>query len=300
MDDPIERAFGAFKEFGEAMAGATTPAERRARWEAWANARGGYPAVDRKAAEVGGVDVEWVKAAGVTDGDPVVIFLHGGGFSSGSTVTHMSTIANLSDAARCRVLGVNYRLFPEHPFPTQIEDAVDVYRTLIRSGSDPRRVALAGDSAGGGLAVAALLLAKTLALPMPAATVCIGPWVDLAVTGASMTLNADTDPVVKGEGMRAGALRFLDGVSPYHPLASPIYGDLSGLPPMLIQVGSGESLLDDARRLAGRARQCGVKAELKEWPGMVHGWHQFADFLPQAREALSEIREFLDALPGWR
>jgi len=282
------------------MGGAADLIHARTLAEDWARKQPDLPPVRRAAEEMSGVSVEWVTPEGASDKDPTVIFLHGGGFAIGSVTTHLHMIAHLGTITRTRVLGVNYRLFPEHPFPAAQQDVVSVYGELLRRGIDPRRIAIAGGSAGGGLAVSSLLLIKSLGLAMPSAAVLMGPWVDLAVTGASMVTNAETDPLVKREGMVMTALGFLGGVSPYHPLASPIYGDLSGLPPILIQVGSGEAMLDDARRLAGRAGACGVPAKLREWPDMLHEWHQFASFLPEAREALEEIQRFLDGRPAWR
>jgi acetyl esterase/lipase len=297
---PRQRMVETFQQYSAVMSGAGSLLEARTLGEDWARAQPDLPPVRRAPEDIAGVSVAWVTPEHGSDKDPVIIFLHGGGFAVGSVTTHLHMIAHLGTATRTRMLGVNYRLFPEHPFPAAQEDVVAVYRALLKRGMDPRRIAFAGDSAGGGLAVSSLLLGKAVGLPMPAAAALIGPWVDLAVTGASMVTNAETDPLVKRDGMSMTSLGFLGGVSPYHPLASPIYGDLSGLPPLLIQVGSGEALLDDARRLAGRANACGVAATLREWPDMLHGWHQFASFLPEARAALEEIHQFLEERPGWR
>jgi acetyl esterase/lipase len=198
------------------------------------------------------------------------------------------------------VLGVNYRLSPEYRFPAQIDDSTAVYRALLERGISPAQIAFAGDSAGGGLIFSTLINARHLGLPMPAAAIGIGAWVDLAVTGASMIANAGTDPIVKGDQIRRGAAYYLNGVSPYAPLASPIYADLAGLPPMLLQVSKAECFLDDSHRLAGRAQQAGVSVTLSEWDGMVHGWHQFAAFLPEADQAIAEIADFLNNLAGWK
>ena len=224
----------------------------------------------------------------------------GGGYMAGSVTTHIPMIAHIAAGTRTRALGVNYRLAPEHSFPAAIEDVVAVYHDLLRNGYDPSRIAFVGDSAGGGLVVSALLLAKTFGMTMPAAAVMSGPWVDLAVTGASMVRNAAVDPLVSNATMIGSAAAYLGGTSPYHPLASPIYADLSELPPVLIHVGTTEALLDDALRLEGRANACGVSVNLRQWEEMPHGWHQFAGFLPEAREAIADIDGFLGAIPGWR
>jgi acetyl esterase/lipase len=157
-------------------------------------------------------------------------------------------------------------------------------------------IIVAGDSAGGNLVIAGMLALREKGAALPAGAVCIGPWVDLAVDGGSMITNAATDPIVIRAGMKAAGLRYLGDASPYLPLASPIYADLTGLPPLLIQVGSGEALLDDARRLAGRARACGVIVQLSEWHDMVHGWHMFEAWLGEAKAALQEIAGFTRSL----
>ena len=301
MDELARRAHDLFCDFGRATGAATTPADHLRLWEDWvAEHLGDLPPVVRSVDVSGGVDAEWIVPEGLGDAAPVIVFLHGGGFSSGSSRSHLPIMAPLAVACRARVLGVNYRLSPQYRFPAPIDDATLVYRSLLGRGIAPKRIAFAGDSAGGGLVFSTLLHARHLGLPMPGAAIGIGPWVDLAVTGATMVTNAATDPIVRHDQIRAGAAYYLDGVSPYAPLASPIYADLAGLPPMLLQVSRAECFLDDARRLAGRARHCGVAVRLSEWDGMVHGWHQFAAFLPEARAAIAEIAAFLDDLGGWK
>src|SRR5690606_5447385 len=169
----------------------------------------------------------------------------------------------ISKAANCRVLSLDYRLAPEHPFPAAVDDAVTGYRWLLDQGIRPDRIAIAGDSAGGGLAAATLVALKDRGEPMPAAGVCLSPWVDMEGTGESMTSRAALDPMVQKDGLKDMASLYLDGADPRSPLAAPLYADLSGLPPLLIQVGTAETLYDDATRLAEKAEAAGVDVTLE-------------------------------------
>ena len=250
-----------------------------------------------KRVNAGGVTAEWVTAEGVPE-SRVVLYLHGGGYIIGSTRTHRPLMAELSRASGARVLGLDYRLAPEHPFPAPIEDAVAAYRWLLNEGHDPARIAVAGDSAGGGLAVAALVQIRYVGLPMPGAAVCISPWVDMEGLGESMESRADADPMVGKEGLLLSAKTYLGGSDPRAPLAAPLYADLRGLPPTLIQVGDAEVLLDDSTRLAGIAREAGVHVEMDVWDDMIHVWHLFAPILPEGRQALSQAGEFIKKHTG--
>ena len=250
-----------------------------------------------KRVNAGGVTAEWVTAEGAPE-SRVVLYLHGGGYIIGSTRTHRPLMAELSRASSARVLGLDYRLAPEHPFPAPIEDAVAAYRWLLNEGHDPARIAVAGDSAGGGLAVAALVQIRYVGLPMPGAAVCISPWVDMEGLGESMESRADADPMVGKEGLLLSAKTYLGGSDPRAPLAAPLYADLRGLPPTLIQVGDAEVLLDDSTRLAGIAREAGVHVEMDVWDDMIHVWHLFAPILPEGRQALSQAGEFIKKHTG--
>ena len=250
-----------------------------------------------KRVNAGGVTAEWVTAEGAPE-SRVVLYLHGGGYIIGSTRTHRPLMAELSQASGARVLGLDYRLAPEHPFPAPIEDAVAAYRWLLNEGYDPARIAVAGDSAGGGLTVAALVQIRYVGLPMPGAAVCISPWVDMEGLGESMETRADADPMVGKEGLLLSAKTYLGGSDPRAPLAAPLYADLRGLPPTLIQVGDAEVLLDDSTRLAGIAREAGVHVEMDVWDDMIHVWHLFAPILPEGRQALSQAGEFIKKHTG--
>ena len=241
---------------------------------------------------VNGMHAEWVSTP---DADPsrVVLYLHGGGYVQGSPNTHRNLAHGLSRAANARVLVLDYRLAPEQPFPAAVEDAVSAWRWLLAEGYAPAAMAIAGDSAGGGLAVACQVQLRAYGLPMPACSVCISPWVDLEGIGESMTTKADEDPMVGKEVLDWFADTYLQGANVCAPLASPIYAALQGLPSMMIQVGTAETLLDDAHRLAQSAQSAGVAVELRVWDEMVHVWHLFAPMLDEGAEAIAEAGAFV-------
>ena len=240
----------------------------------------------------GGIKAEWVSAPGA-DAGRVILYLHGGGYVIGSINTHRAISGRISRAAKARVLLIDYRLAPEHPFPAAVEDSIAAYRYLLAQGTRPGRIAVAGDSAGGGLAIATLVAIKEAKLPMPAAGVGLSPWVDLEGIGESMTTKAKADPMVQKDGLLQMAAAYLAGKDPRSPLAAPLYADLSGLPPLLIQVGTAETLLDDATRLAERARKSGVNVTLEPWENMVHVWQAFAPILDEGQQAIDKIGAFV-------
>lgn len=240
----------------------------------------------------GGLPAEWAADESAA-GDQAVLYLHGGGYVIGSVRTHRVLMAGLSRASGARVLGLEYRLAPEHPFPAAVEDAVAAYRWLLRQGYAPGRIAVAGDSAGGGLAVAMLAQARSYGLPLPSAAVCFSPWVDLEGIGDSMTANAGSSDMVERDGLLFMANAYLNGANPRAPLAAPLYADLRGLPPTLIQAGGAETLLDDSTRLAEAARAAGVAVELDVWDDMIHVWQLFAPMLPEGRQALAQAGAFI-------
>jgi acetyl esterase/lipase len=240
----------------------------------------------------GGVRAEWVVPPGASEGR-ALLYLHGGGYVICSPDTHREMVAHLARASGCRVLLLDYRLAPEFPFPAAVEDAVAAYRWLLAQGYPARGLAVAGDSAGGGLTVAALVAFRYLGLPMPGAAVCFSPWTDLACTGETLASKASEDPIVSRPLLEQLAETYLAGADPRSPLASPLYADLRGLPPLLVQVGTAETLLDDSRRLADRCREAGVEVSLEEWEGMPHVWHFFVSFLPEAQQAIARAGQFL-------
>jgi len=248
--------------------------------------------VECRPVSASGVKSEWVTAPGA-DAGRAILYLHGGGYVIGSINTHRALAGRLSRAAKARVLVIDYRLAPEHPHPAAVEDAVAAYRWMLQQGLQASRIAVSGDSAGGGLTVATLVAIRDANLPMPAAGAPISPWVDMEGIGDSMTSKSAADPIVQKDGLLNMARAYLGGKHPRTPLAAPLYADLSGLPPLLIQVGTAETLLDDASRLAERAKKAGVDVSYEPWDNMVHVWHLFAPMLPEARRAIGNIGSFL-------
>ena len=221
-----------------------------------------------------GVRAEWTSTPSDAR-DAALLWLHGGGYVIGSLDSHRHLVSEAGRAARAWALALDYRLAPEHPFPAAVEDAVTGYRYLLARGIRPGWIAIAGDSAGGGLVVAAMLAVRDAGLAQPACGWCISPWVDMEAIGETMSTKADADPMVQRAGLLEMAGLYLGGADPRSPLAAPIYADLRGLAPLLIQVGAAETLLDDAIRLAKVAGAADVRVDLQIWPEMVHVWHIF-------------------------
>jgi epsilon-lactone hydrolase len=222
-----------------------------------------------------------------------ILFLHGGGYVTGSPELYRHLTWRFAAAAAARVTAIRYRLAPEHPFPAALDDAVAAWRGLLAEGVDPRHTAVIGDSAGGGLALCLALRLRDGGEPLPAAIVALSPWTDLAVTGESIRRNAAADPMQNAAEVPHVAARYLNGADPRNPYASPLYGDPAGLPPTLIQVGSDEILRDDAVRMAARMRDAGCAVALEIWPRMPHVWQAFASVMPEARQAITRIGVFV-------
>lgn len=233
---------------------------------------------------VGGVSGEWVEGAGAPKA--TLLYLHGGGYVA-CTAKMFRPITMAFAQKGLRVFAPDYRLAPEHQFPAAVQDAVAVYRAL-----EGDRIVVAGDSAGGGLALAMMLSLRMNAVPLPAAAVFFSPWTDLAATGESLVSNDKKCAMFRGANIGLCAGFYLGSADARNPMASPLYADLAGLPPMLIHVGAKEVLLDDSRRLAEKARAAGVKVELKVWPVVPHDW-QLVPAMPEARESIREAAEFL-------
>lgn len=267
-----------------------------AQMRADADARGkafGLPAdVTVQPVDANGVRAEWTSTP---DADPsnAILYLHGGGYVIGSLDSHRHLMAEVGRASGTRTLAIDYRLAPEHPFPAPIEDAVAAYRYLLDTGIKPNRIALAGDSAGGGLVVGALLAIREAGLPLPACGWCISPWVDMEALGESFTDRAAADPTVQQATIQMMAQWYLGGADPRHPHAAPIYGDLTGLPPLLIQVGAAETLLDDSVALARKAGAADVIVDLQIWPEMIHIWHLYFPVLSAGRRAIASGGSFV-------
>lgn len=241
--------------------------------------------------DAGSVAADWVVTAS-SRANRLVLFLHGGGYRVGSPATYRHFTWRLAAAAQARLLAIDYRLAPEHPFPAALDDAVASYRWLLER-SDPRRIAVIGDSAGGGLALAMLLKLRDDGLPLPAAAVALSPWTDLALTGASYVENARLDPMLNADDIPRFAADYLAGTDARHPYVSPLYGDPAGLPPTLLHVGSDEILRDDAVRMAENMRRADGRVELEVWPRMPHVWHAMVPVIPEAGIAIERIGAFL-------
>jgi acetyl esterase/lipase len=259
---------------------------------------GPAPGVRLRADVAAGVEVLWVDAPAAMP-ERVLVYFHGGGYKLGSVTSHRDLMARIGAAAHCRVLGVNYRLAPEAQFPAPVDDALAVYAWLIASGQPPAQIAVGGDSAGGGLAAALLLRLRDLGMALPAAAVLLSAWTDLTAQGESYVTRADADPIHQRAMILATARQYLgpDG-DPSSPLASPLFGRLDGLPPLLLQVGDRETVLDDSTRFAAKARAAGVRVELEVYADMIHVFQQFAAEIPEAARAIAGIGHFLLGIWG--
>ena len=242
--------------------------------------------------DAGGVSAEWIDGPNI-DEDRVLLYFHGGGYAMGSIATHRSMVARIAAEAGVRALLIDYRLAPEHPFPAALEDALAAYRFLLDEGYKGNRIAVGGDSAGGGLTLACLLALRDADDPMPEAAIVLSPWVDLEGLGDSMVHKAAADPMVQRESLLKMADLYLDGESPRHPLAAPIHADLAGCPPLYIQAGTAETLLDDSTRIADLARAAGVHVEMDLYEGLVHVFQSFAPQVPESVEAIGKLGAFL-------
>jgi epsilon-lactone hydrolase len=243
----------------------------------------------------GSMQAEWTTTPDA-DRAKAILYLHGGGYVIGSLVSHRHLAAEAGRAARARTFAIDYRLAPEHPFPAAVDDAVAAYRFLLSAGVPPGGITIAGDSAGGGLVVAAMLAIRDARLAQPACGWAISPWVDMEALGTSMTSKAASDPTVQKAGILDMAKQYLNGADPRSPLAAPIYGDLRELAPLLIQVGAAETLLDDAIRLAQVAGAADVAVDLQIWPEMIHVWHLYHPVLSAGRRAIAAGGEFARAM----
>ena len=243
-------------------------------------------------AQVGGIPGEWVE--GPETPEATLLYLHGGGYFGCSAETHRPITAAFAQR-RFRVFAPDYRLAPEHPFPAAVNDAAAAYRGLLSAKHPPQRLVVAGDSAGGGLTLSLLLALRAASLSLPAAAAMFSPWTDLAATGDSIRTNARRCAMFNGRDIGPTARYYLGDTDPRNPLASPLYADLSGLPPLLIHVGADEVLRDDSTRLAERARAAGVPVDLKIWPVVPHAWQLVPHLVPEARRSLQEAAEFLRA-----
>jgi monoterpene epsilon-lactone hydrolase len=277
---------------GRAPRPGETLAEQRADFEAAMAAMDAPDEFSRHQVSAGGVPAEWLDPV-EKRGNRTLLYLHGGGYTMGSPATARRLAGTLGRRTGARVLNLDYRLGPEHPFPAAVEDAAAAYVWLLEIGVEAADIAIAGDSAGGGLTLTTLLAARDRGLPMPGGAFCISPWTDLTVSLAAAQPNASVDPMVTDWRLREMADHYLAGQDPRQPLASPAFADLTGLPPVLIHVGGAEVLLDDARVLAEAAERDGVPITLEIYPDMIHVWHSFFPRLTEAGDALDRAARWL-------
>jgi len=292
IDEVIERVSRTYGSWSRT----TTVEQMREDWDRlfWSDA------IKASTADVSanGVQAQWIAAPGA-DPAKVLIYFHGGGFSVGSIKSHYDLIARVSLAGGVRALGVDYRRAPEHPFPAAFDDALAAYRWVLSQGVEPRNIALAGDSAGGGLALSLTIFLRDAGEPLPSAVVAMSPWTDLEASGESYQTRAQSDPIHQRAMVLAMARRYLGKSGDARdPRVSPLHAGLHGLPPMLLQVGDRETVLDDARMFADKGRGAGVEVQLEVWDGMIHVFQQFAAQLPEARRAIESIGAFLRARIG--
>jgi epsilon-lactone hydrolase len=246
-----------------------------------------------EADEAAPVPGEWV-AVGKAQPSRTLLYVHGGSFILDRSDVHNALIARICEKAGARAFIVDYRLAPEHPFPAGLEDVKAAYRWLIETGVDPKRLGIVADSAGGGLALSALVALRAEGLPMPGAMALLGPWVDLTLSANSILANFRNEAMVSTlEGINICTRLYLQGHAPGDPAASPLFADLAGLPPTLIHVGAPEMLRDDSTRLAQRLREAGGKAWCDVYPRMPHVWHRLGPLLPETRRSIEEIGDFL-------
>jgi epsilon-lactone hydrolase len=288
-----------FHALADRMASAPPPPadesldDQRARIDATMSQLPVAEGVEARAVDVAGVPAIECRPSDLGADGPVVLYLHGGGFRIASALAYRSYTSHLAAAIGARVVSLDYRLAPEHPFPGALDDCVDAYTALLEEGVAADRLVVAGDSAGGGLAASLVLAARDRGLPAPAGIVCCSPWADLTVSAASYVTNADVDRLFSHGAASTAATMYLAGHDPTDPLVSPVFGDWTGAPPVLVQVGDVEVLLDDALRLAAVAGDAGVDVTLTVAPEMPHIWPMSYPAFPEAVEAVEEIADFV-------
>jgi monoterpene epsilon-lactone hydrolase len=238
------------------------------------------------------VPSEWVIPSASPD-DRVLLYIHGGAWVMGSTKTHRALVSHLAYESGVRALSINYRLAPEHPFPEGLEDCIKAYEWLVKDGISPHKIVVAGDSAGGNLTLALLVALRDEGKPLPAGAVALSPATDLAFTGKSVITHKQLDPFFSDVGPNTLVHDYIKDHDPQHPLISPLYADLSGLPPILLHVGEHEILLDDAVRFGDKATAAGVDAQTVVWAEMFHVFQLFTPLLPEARQAIVQIAAFI-------
>tara|TARA_B100000963_G_scaffold145208_1_gene126480 strand:+ start:156 stop:1049 length:894 start_codon:yes stop_codon:yes gene_type:complete len=239
----------------------------------------------------GNVNAEWITCGEINE-NKIFMFMHGGGYYRGSVASSRATVARISAEAKVKCLSLEYRLAPENPFPAAIDDAYSAYEWLINEGISPKQIIVSGQSAGGGLCLALLLKIKENKIPQPLGAVALSPWTDLSQSGKTMIKNEKIDPVISKKYLDRFAKLYFPDLKNMSYLASPIIGELSGLPDLLIQVGSAETMLDDSRRFFKKAKEAKVNVKIEIWKDMFHGWHGSAHILNDAKDSIKSIARF--------
>jgi len=242
---------------------------------------------------VNGRDAEWLIPPTQVAGS-VILYFHGGAYQVGSLRSHRHLVSQIAGASQLKALLIDYRLAPEHPFPAAVEDSFLAYQWLLSQGY--QKVYVAGDSAGAGLALACMQKIKQASLPMPTAAMLISPWVDLTASHDSINRLANKDPLLNKKALLACASQYANTELHADPLVSPIFADLAGFPPLLIQMGALDILLDEGLHLATRAQQAGVEVKVEVWPNMIHVWHMLVGRLPEAQRAIQQMAAFVSRL----
>jgi monoterpene epsilon-lactone hydrolase len=281
-----------YKRFGSPFDINTPLAQQRANLERQGKLAIMPSKVEIQPLSIGEMVAEWLRPFGTRD-DRAILYLHGGGYTMGSCNTHRALVARIALAGQAPALLINYRLAPECPFPAALEDAIATYQWLLDQGVAANRLVFAGDSSGGGLAVAAAVALRDQRDQLPAGIVCISPWADLTLSGETISTCSKTDPLISRETSEYHASRYVGQQDPKSPLISPVFADLSEFPPMLIQVGEHEILRSDSSRLAENARQVRVDVTLEVWDSMWHVWHAFAGLVPESQRAIERIGAFI-------
>jgi len=239
-----------------------------------------------------GIPAEWITPVQLKN-DVTILYFHGGGYAMGSIDSHRHLITHLAIETGSKVLAINYRLAPENPFPSGIEDAVTSYKWLLKQGRKPSKIVICGDSAGAGLTITALITLRDEGIPLPAAGICISPWTDLTASGESVKTHVKKDPLIDPKSLEKWAKMYTDEENFAHHLVSPLHAELKGLPPLLVHVGDAEILLDDSVRFVENARKAGVEVDFEIWKEMIHVWHFYGGLLPEAKQAIKKIAEYI-------
>ena len=242
--------------------------------------------------QISGIKAVWIITP-QSNSENIILYLHGGGYMEGSLKSHQDLAMRIGRVSKAKILLIDYRLAPENPFPAAINDVVSCYEWLNKNQKvPPSKIIFAGDSAGGGLTISSLLKLRELGFELPCAAICLSPWTDLAMEGNSINNNSNSDKFLKIWDVMFMASLYIQNNDPKNPYISPIYGDLKGLPPLLIQVGSSELILDDSVRLAEKAKEAGVEVELDIWEDMIHVFQAFADWAQEGKDAIKKVGEF--------